>query len=138
MLQQISKISGIEISGAHGVTRPTRMNDRVGKADSPRCAANSPALHGRHDRNFVSGRELEISIDKFHTRRNQDALVMLPKFRLVRVELPKQVADGGSIRYVDIQLAHSDQVAQLRVEQYLDFHLIMSFPSSRGIPWHRF
>jgi hypothetical protein len=51
---------------------------------------------------------------------------MLPKFRLLRIELPKQVADGGPIRYVDIQLAHSDQIAQLRVEYYLDFHLIMS------------
>jgi len=78
--------------------------------------ASLSTLHGRHDRNFVSRRELEISIDKFHARRNQDALVMLPKFRLVRVELPKQVADGGPIRYIDIQLGHSDQVAQLRVE----------------------
>jgi hypothetical protein len=76
----------------------------------------SPALHGRHDRYFVSPRKFEISIDEFHACPNQDALVMLPKFRLVRIELPKQVADGGPIRYIYIQLAHSDQVAQLRVE----------------------
>jgi len=76
----------------------------------------SPPLHGRHDRNFVSRRELEISIDEFHACPNQDALVKLSKFRLVRVELPKQVVDGGPIRYIDIQLAHSNQVAQLRVE----------------------
>jgi hypothetical protein len=41
---------------------------------------------------------------------------MLPKFRLVRIEVHKQVANGGPVRYVDIQLAHSDQIAQLRVE----------------------
>jgi hypothetical protein len=76
----------------------------------------SPALHGRHDRNFVSRREFEISIDELHACPNQDALVMLPKFRLVRIKVHKQVANGGPVRYVDIQLAHSDQIAQLRVE----------------------
>jgi hypothetical protein len=116
-LQQISKISGTEINGRAQNDVPPPMNHRVGKSGvvlgAPRT---SPALHGRHDRNFVSRREFEISIDEFHACPNQDALVVLPKFRLVRIELPKQVADGGPVRYIDIQLAHSDQIAQLCIE----------------------
>jgi hypothetical protein len=84
------------------------MNHRVGKAAVLGAPRTSPALHGRHDRYFVSRRKFEISIDEFHVRRNQDALVMLPKFRLLSVDLPKQVLDGGPIRHIDIQLAHSD------------------------------
>jgi hypothetical protein len=114
--QQISKISGTKINRRAQSDAPPPMNHRVGKRAVLGAPQTSPALHGRHDRNFVSRREFEISIDEFHACPNQDALVMLPKFRLVRIEVHKQVANGGPVRYVDIQLAHSDQIAQLRVE----------------------
>jgi len=57
-----------------------------------------------------------ISVDEFHARSNQDAFIMLAKARVARINLLNQVADGCALRYLDIQIAPSDRVTQLRVE----------------------
>src|ERR1700756_1293699 len=85
--------------------------------------SNLTALHGRHDRNFLAWRESVISIDEFHACANQDAPVMRPKRRLLRIDFPKQVANSRAVRNIDIQLAHSEQIAQLSVKLHSHFHL---------------
>ena len=59
---------------------------------------------------------------------------MRPKLRLLRIDLPKQVANSRPVSNVDIQLADSEKIAQLRVKHHSHIHLIMSFRAESRNP----
>src|SRR6266481_4518944 len=84
---------------------------------------NSPALHRRHDRDFLARIQLVIAIDKFQASADQNAFVMSTKRRSLRINLFEQFANSRALRNLELQLAHSDQVAQLSIKLHSHFHM---------------
>ena len=93
------------------------------------------ALHGRHDCNLLAWLQFVIAIDEFHAYADQNALVVRPKGRLLRINFVQQIANSCSFRKIDILFTDSNQIAQLRVKMHSHFHpLGCSISSFRKTP----
>ena len=58
----------------------------------------SPALHWRHDRDFLTRIQIVIAIDKFQASADQNALIMSMKRRFLRINLFEQFANSRALR----------------------------------------
>src|SRR5205823_12529635 len=84
------------------------------------------ALHWRHECDFLACVQDVIAINKFKACADQDAFVIRAKRWLLRINLLKQFPNGRALRKLELQLANSNQIAQLRVKLHPHFNPVHS------------
>src|SRR5439155_26967398 len=87
---------------------PARNSDR--RQGFLARSRTSPALHRRHDGNLLARVQLVIATNKFQTCGNQNAVVMRTKCGSFRIQLLEQIANRRTVRKLELQLAHSNQI----------------------------